>query len=161
MKNFITYIRSWITGLSSLATGMKISLRNFFRPKITECYPENRATLQMSDRYKSVLTMPHNAKNEHKCTACGICQMNCPNGTIRVTSRTEETEDGKKKKVLEAHEYDLGKCSFCNLCVLSCPSNAIVFNTDFEQSMFTHSKLLKKLNNENSKLEEKTKVNDE
>ncbi len=159
MNNFIIYIRSWITGIISLTTGMKVSLVNFFRPKITECYPENRAKLQMSDRFKAELIMPHNERNEHKCTACGICQINCPNNTIRVLSRTEETEDGKKKKVLEAHEYDLGKCSFCNLCVLSCPQNAIIFGSDFEQAVFTHAKILKKLNREGSTLVKTEKEN--
>lgn len=151
----IKYIRSWIAALVSLATGMKISLRVFFRKKVTEFYPENRKELVMSNRFKAILTMPHNEKNEHKCTACGICQMNCPNQTINVISHTEETEEGKKKKVLDAHLYDLGKCSFCNLCVLSCPSDAIVFDTDFEQSVFTRSKLVKKLNKEGSTLEKK------
>ena len=155
MKGFIKYIRSWIVGLLSLATGMKVSLRVFFRKKVTEFYPENRKELVMAERFKAVLAMPHNENNEHKCTACGICQLNCPNQTICVTSHTEETEDGKKKKILDCYEYDLGKCSFCNICVLSCPSDAIVFDTDFEQSVFTRSKLLKKLNKEGSTLEKK------
>ncbi len=152
MKAFITYIRSWGTALKSLTTGMSVTFKNFFRKPITEFYPENRVELVMSDRFKAILTMPHNEHNEHKCTACGICEMNCPNGTIRIVSRTEETEDGKKRKVLEAHEYYLGQCSFCNLCVLTCPSQAIVFEKDFEQAIFTKSKLHKKLNNEGSKL---------
>ena len=41
----------------------------------TEQYPENRSTLKLSDRFRGTLTMPHNDKNEHRCVACGLCQM--------------------------------------------------------------------------------------
>ena len=34
------------------------------------------------------------------CVACGICQMNCPNGSIKVISETVTDEEGKKKRVL-------------------------------------------------------------
>ena len=158
MNSFISYIKSWFTGIFSLATGMKISMKNFIRPKVTECYPKNRATLTMPTHFKGELVMLHNENNEHKCTACGICQMNCPNGTIQVISDTIETEDGKKKKVLKAHLYNLGQCSFCNMCVLTCPQDAIQFIGTYENALFTYSKLEHKLNNEGSTLEEKKKT---
>ena len=155
---FQKYIYSWFTGLKSLATGLKVTIREFFRPKVTERYPENRATLVMFDRFRGELVMPHDENNQHACTACGICMMNCPNGTIHVISKTETTEDGKTKKVLDRYEYDLGQCTFCNLCVLSCPSHAILFSTNFENSVFTRSKLQKILNREGSSLRPKAPV---
>ena len=42
---------------------------------------------------------------------------NCPNGTITVTSQMVETEDGKKKKVLDKYIYDQGICMYCEVCV--------------------------------------------
>jgi NADH-quinone oxidoreductase subunit I len=99
--------------------------------------------------------MPHDENNEHACTACGICQMNCPNGTITVVPEMIELEDGKKKKILGKYLYDLGTCTFCNLCVISCPSKAIVFSNNFENAVFTRSKLVQQLNKEGSKLREK------
>jgi len=155
---FSKYILSWFTGIKSLATGLKVTIREFFRPKVTERYPENRATLVMFDRFRGELVMPHDENNQHACTACGICMMNCPNGTIHVISKTETTEDGKTKKVLDRYEYDLGQCTFCNLCVLSCPSHAIVFATTFENAVFTRSKLQKVLNREGSSLRPKAPV---
>ena len=155
---FSKYIYSWFTGLKSLVTGLKVTIREFFRPKVTERYPENRATLVMFDRFRGELVMPHDENNQHACTACGICMMNCPNGTIHVISKTETTEDGKTKKVLDRHEYDLGQCTFCNLCVLTCPSHAIIFSTEFENAVFTRSKLQKVLNREGSSLRPKAPV---
>ncbi|MDR0830266.1 MAG: 4Fe-4S binding protein, partial [Prevotellaceae bacterium] len=127
----------------------------FLRKKVTSQYPENRKTLQISERFRCELTMPHDENNEHACTACGICQMNCPNGTITVVPEMIELEDGKKKKILGKYLYDLGTCTFCNLCVISCPSKAIVFSNNFENAVFTRSKLVQQLNKEGSKLREK------
>lgn len=149
------YFSGLFTGIKSLCIGLSVTLKELFTKKITEQYPENRKTLVISDRWRGNLTMPHDENNEHACTACGICQMNCPNGTITVKSRTIETEDGKKKKVLAEYIYNLGSCSFCNLCVLSCPSHAIKFDNSFENALFTRSKLVEQLNHEGSKLREK------
>ena len=156
MNSIISYFLETVRGIYSLVVGMSITLRELFTKKVTEEYPENRATLVVSDRYKGSLTMPHDENNEHACTACGLCQMNCPNGTITVESELVEIEE-KKKKVLINYTYNLGQCTFCNLCVLSCPTNAIQFDQSFEHSVFTKSKLIEKLNREGSKLREKNK----
>lgn len=133
--------------------GMKITMINLFRPKITEQYPENRDTMVMFDRFRGALKMPHNEKNEHKCTACGLCQMNCPNGSITVISKSEtDQESGKTKRVLDIYRYDLGSCIFCDICVQVCPQDAIEWSQEFEHSVFTRSKLVQQLNNEGSTL---------
>ncbi|MCH5327220.1 MAG: 4Fe-4S binding protein, partial [Duncaniella sp.] len=68
------------------------------------------------------------------------------NGTITLHGKTVETWDGKKKKKLDKYIYDLGSCTFCQLCVVNCPTDALDFSNDFEQSVFTRSKLVKQLN---------------
>lgn len=157
MSSVSEYFSGLFGGIKSLLTGMRITWGELWTKKITEQYPENRATLVIPDRFRGELTMPHDENNEHACTACGICQMNCPNGTIQVISRSIETEDGKKKKVLDKYIYDLGLCTFCNLCVITCPSDAIKFANTFENSLFTRSKLVEQLNRDGSKLREKKK----
>ncbi len=155
MNGFKKYITSFFSGLLSLLKGMKVTIRVFFRKKTTEQYPENRDTLKMFDRFRGQLVMPHNENNEHKCVACGICQMNCPNGSIKVISETVTDEEGKKKKVLTRYEYDLGSCLYCQLCVRSCPHGAIEFDTQFEHAVFTREKLVRQLNREGSTLVKK------
>lgn len=141
-----------------MCVGLKTSMREFFTPKITEQYPENRDTLQMFDRFRGSLTMPHNEDNEHKCIACGLCQMACPNDTINVVSEMVETEDGKKKKQLVRYEYNLGCCMFCQLCTKACPHGAITFDQSFENAVFDRTKLVKVLNRPGSKVIEKKVV---
>lgn len=140
--------------IKTLVTGLGVTGREFFTPKITEQYPENREVLHISDRYRGALTMPHNEKNEHKCVACGLCQMACPNGTIKVESETYETADGKKKKRLLKYSYNLGSCMFCMLCVRACPHGAITFGGEFENAVFDRSKLVRQLNHAGSKVQE-------
>jgi NADH-quinone oxidoreductase subunit I len=119
---------------------------------VTQQYPENRKKLEMFDRFKGEVIMPHNENNEHKCTGCGICQINCPNGSIEVISKSIVNEEGKKKRIIDKHIYRLGMCTFCALCVKTCPSEALAFSQEFEHAVFNRKKLTKVLNREGSSL---------
>lgn len=158
----LNYIGGIFKGLYRLSQGMYITMLNMIRPKITEQYPENRGKHEYPERFRALLVMPHDAENHHKCTACGICEMNCPNGTIRiVTKMVEDEATGKNKKVLDKYFYDLGSCTFCALCTLSCPQDAIEWSNAFEHSVFDKNKLVKRLNHEGSSLAPKNKENKE
>lgn len=158
MKSIITYIAEFFIGIRSLLLGMSVTWKELWTKKVTQQYPENRNSLIISERFRCELVMPHDQNNEHACTACGICQMNCPNGTISVTSIMIEKEDGKKKKILDTYTWDAGMCTFCNLCVITCPSDAIKFNNQFENAVFTRSTLIQRLNHIDSKLKDKKLV---
>jgi NADH-quinone oxidoreductase subunit I len=143
--------RSWLGGifhgLATLLTGLKVTFVEFFTAKVTEEYPDNRDTLVMFDRFRGTLYMPPGGDGQNKCTACGLCQMNCPNDTIHLEIDTvTDGETGRKKKVLLKYGYDLGSCMFCRICVNVCPADAIAFNTEFEHAVFNKDKLLKILN---------------
>lgn len=142
------------TGIGSLLKGMSVTGRYFFSPRaiVTEQYPENRKTLTMFDRFKGEVIMPHNERNEHRCTGCGICELNCPNGSIEVVTMMKEDENGKKKKVLDKHIYMLSMCTFCGLCVKVCPSQALAFGQRFEHAVYDRDKLIKTLNKPGSSL---------
>ena len=140
------YFVSIFKGFYSLIKGMEVTGKELVTPKVTEQYPENRATLHIPERFRATLQFIYDENGGHKCIACGSCERNCPNQTISITKRMVDLPDGKKKMKLDKYMYDLGSCTFCGLCVQVCPTNAIEFSNDFEQAVFTREKLLKQLN---------------
>ena len=146
MGSIKDYFSSVGKGISSLVKGMAVTGKELVTPKVTECYPENRKTLKIADRFRAELVLKYDENGRHKCIGCGICQMNCPNGTIQLTTKMVDLPDGKKKRMLDTYLYDLGSCTFCMLCVTTCPQDALEFTNDFEQAVFTRDKLVKKLN---------------
>jgi NADH-quinone oxidoreductase subunit I len=140
----------------SLLTGMRVTGYYFTHPKEihTEEYPDNRATLQMFERFKGEVIMPHDDNNEHRCTGCQACEIACPNGTIKIITKQEVLPDGKKKKRIDAFIYRLELCTLCNMCITSCPSDAIKMANTFEHSVYDKSQLTKILNAPGSKLME-------
>lgn len=154
MNSIVEYIKDVADGIWSLLKGMKVTGSYFVRPStiVTQKYPSNRKDLVMFERFKGEVVMPHNEKNEHRCTGCGICEINCPNGSIEVISKTIVTEDGKKKRAIDKHIYRLGMCTFCALCVKTCPSNALAFSQEFEHAVFNRANLIKVSNKPGSQL---------
>ncbi len=138
--------------LKTLAIGLKTTLVEYFTPKSTEQYPENRkTTLHVAQRHRGRLVMKHDENGALKCTACTLCEKTCPNGTIKITSQMVETEDGKKKRQLVDYRYDLGECMFCQLCVNVCNFDAIEFTNDFENATFGRDVLVLHLDKEEYK----------
>ena len=153
MSTLKEYLEGYAGGIKSLLVGMRTSMKVFCQKKVTEQYPENRhTTLHIAERHRAMLVMPHDEENHHHCIACGLCQMNCPNGTIRLTTEMQEDGEGKKKKVLVKYEYNLGSCMFCEVCVNVCPQHAIRFSNEFENAVFEKETLLLTLNHEGSSL---------
>lgn len=154
MKSIINYLSGIFRGISALIKGMMVTGYYFVHPReiVTQQYPENRKKLVMFERFKGEVVMIHNENNQHRCTACGICELNCPNGSIEVISRMVATEDGKKKRELSKHIYHLGMCTFCYLCVKSCPSDALKMDQTFEHAVFDRTKLTMVLNKPGSVL---------
>lgn len=59
-----------------IAKGMVTTFRNFFAPKVTRQYPEERP--QMSDRWRGRLDLIYDPFGEHKCEVCFQCAQVCP-----------------------------------------------------------------------------------
>lgn len=159
MNAVIKYIKDIGSGVKSLWNGMTVTGKYFFSPGeiVTQKYPENREKLEMFDRFKGEIIMPHDSDNHHKCTGCGICEINCPNGSIEILSKKVTTPEGKTERIIDKHIYHLSMCTFCGLCVKTCPSDALAFGQEFEHAVFDRQKLTKVLNQPGSSLKKESK----
>jgi NADH:ubiquinone oxidoreductase subunit E len=59
-----------------IAKGMATTFRNFFAPKVTRQYPEERP--QIPDRWRGRLDLIYDPFGEHKCEVCFQCAQVCP-----------------------------------------------------------------------------------
>lgn len=148
------YFRDIYNAIRSLLSGMRLTGYYFTHQKeiITEQYPEVKPTL--AERFKGEVVMPHNDNNEHRCTGCQACELACPNGTIKIVTKSEVNAEGKKKKAIDTFVYRLELCTMCNLCVEACPSDAIKMSNAFEHSVYDRRQLTKVLNRPGSKIME-------
>lgn len=118
-------------GALSLVRGMGLTFGYLAHPGriITQQYPENRETLAMFPRFRGRLILVLDGDDGGpRCTACGMCEKACPNGTISVLA----VKDGNGRKVLGRYLYRLSQCTLCNLCVESCAFDAIRMGQEFE-----------------------------
>ncbi len=137
MEDNKTYFGEIGHGLKTLAVGMKTTWKEYFKD------------FHVAKRHRGRLTFKRNEDGSYKCTACTLCEKACPNGTIKITSHmAEDPETGKKKKVLDDYQYDLGDCMFCQLCTNACNFDAIEFTNDFENAVFDRNRLVLHLNQE-------------
>ena len=128
--------RAW-TGFVSLLKGMKITMFYFSHPStvVTQQYPENRETLKLSDRARTQLVFTSDPNGYHKCTACHICEQNCPNASIHVIERPKSASATGRPE-LDYFIWRLDSCTFCNICVMVCPFTALKMNAKFESSVY-------------------------
>jgi len=80
--------------LIDLLKGLKVTLKNFFKPKITVQYPEVKTPI--SNRFRGKLALMKYENGEERCIACKLCSAVCPANAISIDS--EESEDGKTRR---------------------------------------------------------------
>lgn len=149
MENNQGYFSELASGLKTLATGLKVTFKEYLTKKSTEQYPENRkTTLHVAKRHRGRLVFKRNEDGTHRCVACTMCEKACPNGSISIVSEMVTNEEGKKKRQLVDYRYDLGDCMFCQLCTNACNFDAIEFTNDFENSTFSREALVFHLDKE-------------
>lgn len=131
--------------LVSLVKGMKITFWYLVRPStvVTQQYPENRAELKMTERYRAQLRLIYNDKDQHNCTGCEICELVCPNRSITIYSRKNAIS---KKKELDRFVWRWDICTFCNACVFACPHESLEMTGNFESAVYDRRLLIYTLN---------------
>jgi len=115
--------------LIDLFQGLIVTLKNFFRRKVTVQYPEVKTPI--SNRFRGKLALMKYENGEERCIACKLCSAVCPANAISIDS--EESEDGTRRTT--RFDIDAFKCVYCGFCEEACPVDAIVETDIFEYHM--------------------------
>lgn len=145
MKKVYRYLRFYIRSflLIELLSGLKLTGKYFFKPKITVQFPEEKTPL--SPRFRGLLALRRYPNGEERCIACKLCEAVCP--ALAITIESEPREDGSRRTT--RYDIDMFKCINCGLCEESCPVDSIVVTpihhyhiSERGQNIMTKDKLL-------------------
>ena len=119
----------------AIAKGMGITLRHFFKPKVTIQYPEQKREFSPVFRGRHILMRDENGAE--RCTACGLCALACPAEAITMTAAERKKGEEKlyrEEKYATVYEINMLRCIFCGLCEDACPKEAIFLTEDMVSS---------------------------
>lgn len=126
--------RTWL--LAELISGMAVTLRHFFAPKVTINYPFEKGPL--SPRFRGEHALRRYANGEERCIACKLCEAVCPAQAI--TIEAQPRDDGSRRTT--RYDIDMTKCIYCGFCQEACPVDAIVEGPNFEFAAESRAELM-------------------
>lgn len=118
MRQLISWIKRFT--LTDLLAGLRRTGKEFFAPKITIQYPEEKTPV--SPRFRGLHALRRYPNGEERCIGCKLCEAVCP--ALAITIEAEPRLDGSRRTT--RYEIDLFKCVYCGLCEEACPVDAIV-----------------------------------
>ncbi len=133
-KQFIFIIKEFL--LIEVISGLLLTLKYFFRPKVTINYPFEKGFI--SSRFRGEHVLRRYESGEERCIACKLCEAVCPAQAI--TIEAEPREDGSRRTT--RYDIDMTKCIYCGYCQESCPVDAIVEGPNYEFATETREELI-------------------
>ena len=133
MSFFDRTARDWL--LLELLSGMALTFRYMFKPRVTINYPYEKGPL--SPRFRGEHALRRYPSGEERCIACKLCEAICPAQAI--TIEAEPRDDGSRRTT--RYDIDMTKCIYCGLCQEACPVDAIVEGPNFEFATETREEL--------------------
>lgn len=136
------------TYLPQIVSGLRVTMKNMFKPPVTLEYPDERPDIPPG--YRGVPTLVKDPNGREKCVSCQLCEFVCPPKAIRIIPAEipEDTDTAHVEKAPEEFEINMLRCIYCGLCQEVCPEEAIflqdifsVTGTSREELVFKKEKL--------------------
>jgi NADH-quinone oxidoreductase subunit I len=127
--------------VGGLTGGMKVTIKELFRPNQTVQYPHVRE--DPPTRARGVIAL-----KEENCTACMLCSRSCPDWCIYIEGHKDKApprrEGGKPRtvQILDRFDIDYSLCMYCGICVEVCPFDALFWTPEYEYSAVSIADLL-------------------
>jgi NADH-quinone oxidoreductase subunit I len=122
--------------LTEIVAGMWLTLKYFFKAKVTINYPYEKGPI--SPRFRGEHALRRYPNGEERCIACKLCEAICPAQAI--TIEAEPREDNSRRTT--RYDIDMTKCIYCGFCQEACPVDAIVEGPNFEFATETREELM-------------------
>ena len=123
--------------LPAILKGMSITLRHFFKKKVTINYPEEKRPF--SPVFRGLHILNRDEEGRENCTACGLCAVACPAEAITMEAAERlpgEEHLYREEKYAAKYEINMLRCIFCGLCEEACPKDAIYLTETFAPANF-------------------------
>ena len=115
----------------AILSGFKVTLRHFFRKKITMQYPEEKWVVP--EGYRGAPYLVRDQDGRTKCVSCQLCEFVCPPRAIRIIPPGPDPDPltGNVEKLPKEFEINMLRCIFCGYCQEVCPEEAIFLMRDY------------------------------
>ena len=129
--------------MPQVVSGLFITIKNFFKPKVTLEYPDQSPVLPVG--YRGAPTLVKDSQGREKCVSCQLCEFVCPSKAIRVTPG--EIPADSKDTFIEKAPQDLQitklRSKFTRMCQEVCPEKAIVLQNEFSINGYSRGEFIR------------------
>jgi len=130
------------TFLPQIVGGLKVTLSNMLRKKVTREYPDVLPPIPPG--YRGMPTLVKDPDGREKCVSCQLCEFVCPPKAIRITpgSIPEGSANEHIEKAPQEFEIDMLRCIYCGMCQEVCPEEAIFLQNKFTLNGLSRQELV-------------------
>ncbi len=125
--------------LPALLKGMMVTIKHFFRQKVTIQYPDERHI--PPDGYRGLHRLNKHPDERIKCVACEMCAAACPSNCISIIPGPSPGDEGKERYPVR-FDINLLRCIYCGFCEMACPEGAIELTEIYDFSNYTRDNLV-------------------